>query len=276
MSESRVANKNAAIEGKETLAFAIRAFELGELKRVDKIIPEEIKTVLRKEGRLRSRADEINALKKKNAELKKENTILEKENAGLRKLVSTDPMTGLGNDVRYHEDVERVIAGYLRHIEKTGELPEMDISFLVIDGNGLKKINDTFDHIAGDNAIKRLGTAIKNTVRESDYVYIKRNETDGYAYRRGVGADEFIVILEGASKEDAKTLVERLKNNLSRMNAEEKGPILTFSVGISSIKEIDKKLLVNTSTKHIQEIIFKNAERRMHMEKEQFKKMKMA
>ncbi len=262
MSENRIAAKNTATEGSATLALAIRAFELGELRRIDKIMPEEIKAMLRKEGGLLSLVDEIAALKK--------------ENARLKKLVSTDPMTGLGNNVKYYEDVERVIAGYLRHIEKTGELPKTDISFLVIDGNGLKKINDTIDHIAGDNAIKRLGTAIKNTIRESDYAYINSNEDDGYAYRRGVGADEFIVILEGTSKENAKIFVERLRSNLSKMNAKEKGPVLTFSVGISSIKEIDKKLLITTSTKHIHEIIFKNAERRMYMEKKQFRNMKTA
>jgi diguanylate cyclase (GGDEF)-like protein len=53
---------------------------------------------------------------------------------------------------------------------------------LLFDLNGFKHYNDTFGHPAGDELLKRLGGALRDSVGE-----------DGTAYR--IGGDEFCVLL---------------------------------------------------------------------------------
>ena len=71
-----------------------------------------------------------------------------------------------------------------------------------IDVNGLKTINDTNGHIAGDNLLKDVAVTMKEHFEE------------GEIYR--VGGDEFMVIVEGVSKERFEELDSRLREDCER------------------------------------------------------------
>lgn len=73
-----------------------------------------------------------------------------------------------------------------------------DITAIVsIDMNGLKKINDTYGHIAGDEALATLGLCIARSCRSKQS-----------AYR--MGGDEFIIVCRKTPKEEVEKLIERI------------------------------------------------------------------
>lgn len=101
-----------------------------------------------------------------------------------------DSLTGMLNRNRMNYDI------------KNNELDtEDELAVVCIDINGLKAINDTKGHIAGDELIKDTAAGITASFR-------------GKAYR--VGGDEFIVIEERASREELEreigALLDRLRD----------------------------------------------------------------
>jgi diguanylate cyclase (GGDEF)-like protein/PAS domain S-box-containing protein len=88
------------------------------------------------------------------------------------------------------------------------------------DMNEMKKINDTFGHAKGDEAIKALAEILKNTFRESDII-------------ARIGGDEFAILATTFRARSERTYMERLKANIDAYNAIGKCPyLLSISTGI--------------------------------------------
>lgn len=71
-------------------------------------------------------------------------------------------------------------------------------SLLFIDVDDLKKINDEYGHLSGDEALKKIGQCIKLYLRKADI---------GVRY----GGDEFLVILPKTKKEEAIKVAKRIR-----------------------------------------------------------------
>jgi len=112
----------------------------------------------------------------------------------LRQLVVTDPLTGLRNHRAFQED----LAQELHRTGRTG----IPVSLIVLDADGLKAINDTRGHQAGDEALRGLAQTIAMTPRVTDR-----------AYR--VGGDEFAIILHNTGAWAAFELAQRLHASLA-------------------------------------------------------------
>ncbi|WP_051348532.1 sensor domain-containing diguanylate cyclase [Peribacillus kribbensis] len=103
------------------------------------------------------------------------------------KMSLTDEMTGLGNYRAFHSDLETFIAN------------NEPLALLMIDTDGLKGINDTYGHHAGDLYIKTLAEGIDQ---------IRPPHSTGYRY----SGDEFMIIL----KQPTTQSIVELFNNLRR------------------------------------------------------------
>ncbi len=101
----------------------------------------------------------------------------------------TDGLTGLANYRTFYELLEKE----LRRCQRYGGF----VSVIMIDMDGLKAINDTYGHRAGDSAIKRVSTKIVSCIRKIDIA-------------ARYGGDEFAVILPNTTLEDAKVVAERM------------------------------------------------------------------
>ncbi len=102
-----------------------------------------------------------------------------------------DALTGLLNRQAYYADLDND--------------PE-DISALVsIDLNGLKKINDTYGHEAGDEALSAVSDCLFRSLK---------NGQSGYR----IGGDEFMIICRLNSLNEVTELVERIQNAVSETN----------------------------------------------------------
>ncbi len=93
------------------------------------------------------------------------------------------------------------------------------ISIIVIDFDNLKKINDTYGHLAGDRALSVFARIVQQIVREVDIL-------------GRFGGDEFLILLPETNEEQAFRVMERINQVL------ESSPIFyqddSFSLSVSS------------------------------------------
>lgn len=91
-----------------------------------------------------------------------------------------DALTGLYNRYAFHA----IVADLRRHRTLEGAVAVLDL-------NGLKRINDTYGHHAGDRALRHVARSLQQMVRTSDYVF-------------RWGGDEFVVLLFDVTPEVAR------------------------------------------------------------------------
>jgi diguanylate cyclase (GGDEF)-like protein len=119
----------------------------------------------------------------------------------------TDPLTGLRNR-RYlmthiGEDLALIDRYYERHPEQLGAGGDehRDFLFLMVDLDGLKKINDLYGHAAGDAALIRMRDLLQSACRKSDALI-------------RLGGDEFLVVGRDVSREAAERVAERVRQTV--------------------------------------------------------------
>jgi len=121
---------------------------------------------------------------------------LASENARLRELYGRarqdsllDGLTGLGNHRAFQEELVR----QLEHATRE----ESILALLLIDVDGLKRVNDERGHASGDQLLAAVGRTVLAPLRRNDR-----------AFR--VGGDEFAIILPGADIDTGLTVARRM------------------------------------------------------------------
>ncbi len=142
---------------------------------------------------------------------------LRKSYAQLEELAKLDSLTGLLNRraIRDLADVEISQA----ERERTG------LGFIILDLDGLKKINDKYGHTVGDQALKQVANTIQETKRAGDW-------------SGRWGGDEFLWILPKVSLGDIIKVSERFQKILDETIVnlpEEKTLTVHVSQGISNV-----------------------------------------
>jgi diguanylate cyclase (GGDEF)-like protein len=132
-----------------------------------------------------------------------QNAMLYKE---MKELAARDKLTGLYNRRLFEEQFDAAVARSQRNGEQ--------LSLLVVDLDGLKRINDLGGHPSGDEALRALAESLVESSRAGDV-----------ACR--LGGDEFAVILPGADTDAAIKVAERAQEALNR-----RGPY-SFSGGVA-------------------------------------------
>jgi diguanylate cyclase (GGDEF)-like protein len=117
---------------------------------------------------------------------------------------------------------------------------------VLMDLDGLKTINDTYGHAAGDCAIVQFVNTVKEILGPDDLV-------------ARIGGDEFIVIFDHARLQEANERMQRLSALLEDRSLEHRGKLipLRFSYGLSAAP--DESM--------VYEILFKIADDRMYKHK---------
>ena len=143
----------------------------------------------------------------------------------VKNLSLTDGMTKLHNyryfKIRLKEEINRA----KRNISQ--------VSLLFLDIDHFKNYNDTLGHPSGDEALRRLGKVLKNTVRDEDIV-------------SRYGGEEFCIILPGIAKKDMIPLGERIRKKIEiiKFYKEEVQPLgkLTISLGGAAFPDDAKNI----------------------------------
>ena len=139
----------------------------------------------------------------------------------LRNLSITDPLTGVYNRRYFFDALRREI----ERIKRYGG----DFSVFILDLDDFKDINDTYGHLAGDEALRALGKFMREHFRKSDIIC-------------RYGGDEFGGILTGTSVEGALRAIANLRQRLKRFPIRWEGQIfyLTFSAGVTSYRCVEQ------------------------------------
>lgn len=145
------------------------------------------------------------------------NTERKKAEEEIRFLSYHDRLTGLFN--------RRYIEEQMEELESAGTLP---ISIIMADLNGLKLVNDTYGHQAGDKLLVSAANILKQCCRENDLI-------------ARWGGDEFVVLMPSASPDDAEEVASRI---LSKVAVSNIGVIpISIALGFSGRSELNKKLV---------------------------------
>lgn len=124
----------------------------------------------------------------------------------------TDGLTGVANRRSFNQALSSEFERAKRYSQ--------DLSLLVVDLDYLKKINDTYGHTTGDEAIKSIGQVLASSSRANDI-------TARY------GGEEFCVLLPNTDLEMAEQLGERLRRTINETEIDGPGNI-SASIGVAS------------------------------------------
>jgi len=131
----------------------------------------------------------------------------------LRHLAATDALTGLANYRRLSETLELEI--------KRSERTTRAFAVLLFDLNGMKRINDSYGHLAGNRALCRLADIFRFSCRSIDTA-------------ARYGGDEFAIILPETGAKEADAVGRRI---CERLSSDPEEPLLSVSVGIAVYPE---------------------------------------
>jgi diguanylate cyclase (GGDEF)-like protein len=129
----------------------------------------------------------------------------------LRRLATTDPLTGAFNRRHYMDLMGRE----QRRADRYGTV----YSVLMIDIDHFKRVNDTYGHQIGDQAIQAMADACKKLMRPTDIV-------------ARYGGEEFIITLTHTEEPGAVKVAERLREAVAEIALQTDHGMLQFTISI--------------------------------------------
>ena len=136
-------------------------------------------------------------------------------NDQLRKMTNTDSLTGRHN--------RRYVKDYLTRELQLVARTRHPLTVLMLDLDNFKKYNDTYGHIAGDEALRQVGDILVGSVRQSDIV-------------GRFGGEEWIICLNHTDKEGGGMTAEKLRKTVAGNIFHLKGENtrITVSIGVAT------------------------------------------
>lgn len=155
----------------------------------------------------------------------KKTSRLRAANRALRKLATTDDLTGLYNRGHMLRQLTREIEAVQSH---NGEL-----SIILADLDNFKWINDNFGHPVGDKVLKQVGVVFDAALRDKDLV-------------GRYGGEEFLLILPDTDLCKSIKIAERVREDIAACRWEPNDFQVTISGGVvqyagESVEELLKK-----------------------------------
>jgi two-component system, cell cycle response regulator len=128
----------------------------------------------------------------------------------LQRSALTDGLTGVANRRAFDVALTREVAQAGRS--------DAPLAVIILDLDKFKTLNDTYGHLAGDDVLRAVGAALRTCTRQGDLV-------------ARYGGEEFVLLLPGATDDDAVAAARRVREVLRGVE----GPrAITASLGIAS------------------------------------------
>lgn len=110
-------------------------------------------------------------------------------------MATHDALTGLPNRTLLADRFSQACSRTLRR--------DTPFSTMFLDLNGFKRVNDTYGHEVGDQVLKAMGSILKECIRDEDTL-------------SRISGDEFVILLEDTSYENAKRVARKIQIKLKR------------------------------------------------------------
>ncbi|PAS94728.1 MAG: GGDEF domain-containing protein [Candidatus Dactylopiibacterium carminicum] len=142
---------------------------------------------------------------------------LETELEEASELVRHDPLTGTLNRKGLDEILARESARMQRRNSR--------LCLAMLDVDDFKKLNDSFGHTTGDDALRHLATVIRDNIRPQDSA-------------GRFGGEEFLVLLPDTGQDEAAIAIQRLQRELTRriFMRDNQRLLITFSAGVTEVR----------------------------------------
>jgi diguanylate cyclase (GGDEF)-like protein len=127
---------------------------------------------------------------------------------------STDLLSGLPNQRAVQDTLKRMVAQASRTITP--------LSAALVDLDHFKEINDIHGHDRGDEALAAVGVALRNAVRESDFV-------------GRYGGEEFLLLLPSTDTPGAMQVAEAVRAAIAAIRVPGIELTLTASAGVATL-----------------------------------------
>jgi diguanylate cyclase (GGDEF)-like protein len=146
----------------------------------------------------------------------------------LESQANTDPLTGLSNLRALQRHLGGLLDAHKRYRHPFG--------LLLMDIDGLKRINDSHGHQAGDRVLMQVAMSLRRSIRSVDTA-------------ARIGGDEFCVLLPEQDLKSAAKLAARLATAVEEEVATPDEPPVTISIGVAAAPEHgdDAEALIDTA-----------------------------
>ncbi|HUY02763.1 MAG TPA: diguanylate cyclase [Rhodocyclaceae bacterium] len=190
-----------------------QASDISQLSDVLAVVMQETRSIQLNAQRSR---DELREMRRRVEETEKEVGRLQHELAETSEMVRMDPLTGALNRKGMDDALEREVARAVRH--------QAMLCLGLLDIDNFKKLNDTYGHHAGDEALKHLAAVIRETLRPQDTL-------------ARYGGEEFLILLPDTTLDAAVQILTRLQRELTRKYFlhENQKMLITFSAGAAEL-----------------------------------------
>ena len=154
----------------------------------------------------------------------------------LQKLATLDSLTGLLNHGAMMSRIEQTYKLAIRE--------KKEITFIMMDIDHFKNINDSYGHAAGDMVLKKFGTLIKKISRSTDLI-------------GRIGGEEFLACLYGDSSSEGHSFISRLQDEIRGTEYRFEGHSfkVTSSIGIAKMSPLDPQPL-DTLLKNVDKALY--------------------
>jgi diguanylate cyclase (GGDEF)-like protein len=164
-----------------------------------------------------------------------ENTLKE-ANERLERLSAIDGLTGVANRRCFDQTIKREWT----RLQRTKDF----LSVIMCDVDFFKLFNDTYGHQGGDDCLKSVARALKETARRG-----------GDCVAR-FGGEEFAVIMPATGKKSAIYIAEKIRQTMEKMaiahSKSSVAPCVTLSLGVATVVPDDQgtpELLIKRADK---------------------------
>ena len=140
----------------------------------------------------------------------------------IKQISISDTLTGVYNRKFYNEKISELFSSYKRY--------GRTFSILMFDIDDFKFINDTYGHDTGDRVLIKMSQLVQENLRQTDYLC-------------RLGGEEFAVLLPDISIDEAKSVAEKIRKELSQSILIPQR-IVTVSIGVTEVRPNDNEDII--------------------------------